>query len=100
MDKEVKKKLARNWFGILQQVICKDIEEIEKKKIFSDQIFGKEELKVMRAVVNLEYLKMGKFLKKSELTFQKFTGISQKNLKIRYLEPTKIQDFGHQVYLL
>ena len=32
MDKEVKKKLARNWFSILQQIICKDIEEIEKKK--------------------------------------------------------------------
>ena len=31
MDKEVKKKLARNWFSILQQIICKDIEEIEKK---------------------------------------------------------------------
>ena len=66
MDKEVKKKLARNWFSILQQIICKDIEEIEKKKIFSNQIFGKEELKVMRAVVSLGYLKMEKFLKKLE----------------------------------
>ena len=32
MDLEVKKKITRNWFKILQEVICKDIEEIEKKK--------------------------------------------------------------------
>ena len=34
MDLQVKKKITRNWFKILQEVICKDIEEIEKKKIF------------------------------------------------------------------
>ena len=32
MDLEVKKKITRNWFKVLQEVICKDIEEIEKKK--------------------------------------------------------------------
>ena len=32
MDLEVNKKITRNWFKILQEVICKDIEEIEKKK--------------------------------------------------------------------
>ena len=32
MDLEIKKKITRNWFKILQEVICKDIEEIEKKK--------------------------------------------------------------------
>ena len=32
MDKEIKKKLARNWFKILQETICEDIENIEKKK--------------------------------------------------------------------
>ncbi len=36
MDLEVKKKITRNWFKVLQEVICKDIEEIEKKK----NIFG------------------------------------------------------------
>ena len=35
MDKEIKKKLAKNWFKILQDIICENIEEIEnKKKIF------------------------------------------------------------------
>ena len=31
MEIYIKKKLVRNWFKILQDVICYDIEEIEKK---------------------------------------------------------------------
>ena len=30
MDKEIKKKLASNWFKLLQNIICEDIEKIEK----------------------------------------------------------------------
>ena len=33
MDKEIKKKLASNWFKLLQNIICDDIEKIENKKI-------------------------------------------------------------------
>ena len=32
MDTEIKKKLAKNWFKVLQDIICQDIEEIEGKK--------------------------------------------------------------------
>ncbi len=32
METDIKKKLAKNWFGILQDMICFDIEEIEKNK--------------------------------------------------------------------
>ena len=32
MNKDIKKKLTRNWFKILQDTICQDIEEIEKRK--------------------------------------------------------------------
>jgi len=37
MNKEIKKKLVRNWFKILQDVICSEIEELENnsKKFFS-----------------------------------------------------------------
>ena len=31
MEIDIKKKLVKNWFKILQDVICYDIEEIEKK---------------------------------------------------------------------
>ena len=33
MDREIKKKLASNWFKLLQNVICNDIEKLENKKI-------------------------------------------------------------------
>ena len=33
MDKEIKKKLARNWFKLLQNTICNDIEKLEKNKV-------------------------------------------------------------------
>ena len=33
MEIDIKKKLAKNWFKVLQDTICFDIEEIEKKKI-------------------------------------------------------------------
>jgi coproporphyrinogen III oxidase len=33
MDKEIKKKLASNWFKLLQNVICNDIEKLENRKI-------------------------------------------------------------------
>ena len=32
MDELIKKKLARNWFKTLQEVICQEIEELEGKK--------------------------------------------------------------------
>ena len=34
MDELIKKKLARNWFKTLQEVICQEIEELEEKNIF------------------------------------------------------------------
>ena len=33
MNKEIKQRLASNWFKFLQNIICKDIEKIEKNKI-------------------------------------------------------------------
>ena len=32
MDTKIKKKLVKNWFKVLQDIICKDIEELENKK--------------------------------------------------------------------
>ena len=33
MDKEIKQGLTRNWFKLLQDIICNDIEKLENKKI-------------------------------------------------------------------
>ena len=38
MDTKIKKKLVKNWFKVLQDIICKDIEELEgKKNIFKSK---------------------------------------------------------------
>ena len=31
MENIIKKKLARNWFSLLQDIICLEVEKIEKK---------------------------------------------------------------------
>ena len=55
MNKEIKKRLASNWFKLLQNIICNDIEKIEKNKINLNQQLGKEIKLKMRVVVNLEF---------------------------------------------
>ena len=46
MDKEIKKKIASNWFRLLQNIICDDIEKIENKKIkFKSKIWKKSKIK-------------------------------------------------------
>ena len=38
MNEQLKKKLTSNWFKILQESICKDIEKLEgRKKIFKSK---------------------------------------------------------------
>ena len=38
MDTKIKKKLVRNWFKLLQDIICRDIEELEgRKNIFKSK---------------------------------------------------------------
>ena len=38
MDTKIKKKLVKNWFKALQDIICRDVEELEgKKNIFKSK---------------------------------------------------------------
>ena len=64
MNQELKKRLARNWFKILQEVICKEIEIIESRKKIFKKKDGLEGRKKKKVVESSEYLKMEKFLKK------------------------------------
>jgi len=46
MDKKIKKKLVRNWFKLLQNVICNDIEKLEKnKKKFKSKTWSRSKIK-------------------------------------------------------
>ena len=64
MDISIKKDLASNWFELLQNAICDDILKIEKNKVNFQSTSWKRDIKRMREVVNIEFLKMEKFLKK------------------------------------
>ena len=66
MDTSYKKDLASNWFKLLQNAICDDILKIEKNKIKFKETVWKRSKKKMKAVVNIEFSKMEKFLKKLE----------------------------------
>ena len=64
MDISIKKDLASNWFKLLQNAICDDILKIEKNKVNFQSTSWNRSIKKMRVVVNIEFLKMEKFLKK------------------------------------
>ena len=73
---------------------------IEGKKKYLNQKIGKEEKIKMKVEVNLEFLKMEKYLIKLVLIIQRFMENFQKNLKIKFQEQIKIQNFGRLGYLL
>ena len=64
MNQELKKRLARNWFKILQDVICKEIEIIESRKTILKKKTGLPATKKKKVEESSEYLKMEKFSKR------------------------------------
>jgi len=64
MNLEIKKDLTSNWFKTLQNAFCDDICNLEKNKLHLNQQHGKEILKKMKVVANIEFYKMEKFSKK------------------------------------
>ena len=66
MDQIIKKKIARNWFKTLQEILCQEIEELEgSSNLFKYKNWerGKNQMKVE---VNSEFMKMEKYLTKLE----------------------------------
>lgn len=64
MDIEIKKDLASNWFKLLQNAICDDINRLEKNRVKFKSTSWKRNEKKMKVVANIELLLMVKFLKK------------------------------------
>ena len=55
MNKEIKQKLASNWFKLLQDIICNDIEKLEGDKIKFDSEKWKGIRPKMKVEVNSEF---------------------------------------------
>ena len=81
MDKEIKKKLARNWFKLLQNTICNDIEKLEKNKIkFTSKTWCRNELK-NEGGGEFRILKGGKVFEKVGVNFSEVYGKFPKQMK-------------------
>ena len=55
MDQYIKKKLAKNWFKTLQEVLCREIEEKEGKKPNLKLLIGIEVKVMMKVADNTEF---------------------------------------------
>ncbi|MDC1031942.1 oxygen-dependent coproporphyrinogen oxidase [Candidatus Pelagibacter sp.] len=74
MDKEIKKKLASNWFKLLQNIICDDIEKIENKKIrFKSKKWNRNKTKD-EGGGEFRILKDGKIFEKVGVNFSEVYG--------------------------
>jgi coproporphyrinogen III oxidase len=74
MDKKTKKKLASNWFKLLQNIICDDIEKIENKKIkFKSKTWSKSKIKD-EGGGEFRILKNGKIFEKVGVNFSEVCG--------------------------
>ena len=81
MDSFIKKKLARNWFKILQDMICFEIEEIEKNKIKFISTQWDRSKKKDEGGGEYRILKNGKIFEKVGVNFSEVYGKLSNELK-------------------
>ena len=81
MDTKIKKKLVKNWFKVLQDIICKDIEEFEgKKNIFKSKIWFRNKNK-NEGGGEFRILENGKIFEKVGVNFSEVYGKLSKKFK-------------------
>ena len=81
MDTKIKKKLVKNWFKVLQDIICKDIEELEgKKNIFKSKIWFRNKNK-NEGGGEFRILENGKIFEKVGVNFSEVYGKLSKKFK-------------------
>ena len=74
MDKEIKKKIASNWFKLLQDTICNDIEKLENNnKKFISKTWRRNKIKD-EGGGEFRILKNGKFFEKVGVNFSEVRG--------------------------
>ncbi len=81
MNLENKKKLVSNWFKILQDAICKDIENFEKKKIKFRSKTWKRNKKKNQGGGEFRILKEGKIFEKVGVNFSEVYGKFSNKIK-------------------
>ena len=81
MNKEIKQKLTRNWFKLLQNIICNDIEKLEHNKIkFKSKIWSRNKIK-NEGGGEFRILKNGKIFEKVGVNFSEVYGKFSNEMK-------------------
>ena len=81
MDIKIKKKLVKNWFKILQDIICNDIEELEgKKNIFKSKVWFRDKNK-KEGGGEFRILTNGKIFEKVGVNFSEVYGKFSKKFR-------------------
>ena len=94
MDLDIKKDLASNWFKLLQNAFCNDINELENNNIKFQSTTWKRNLKKNEGGGEYRLLRNGKVFEKVGINFSEVYGKFPKKFKKKFLVLKKIQDFG------
>ena len=81
MEKDIKKKLVRNWFKVLQDVICFDIEELEQKSKKFESTEWKRNRKKNEGGGEYRILENGKIFDKVGVNFSEVYGKFSKEFR-------------------
>jgi coproporphyrinogen III oxidase len=81
MNKEIKQRLASNWFKLLQNIICEDIEKIEKNKIRFKSTAWKRNKTKDEGGGEFRILKNGKVFEKVGVNFSEVHGRFSNEMK-------------------
>ena len=93
MNKEIKQKITRNWFKLLQDVICKDIQKLENKKIkFVSKTWNRNKLKD-EGGGEFRILKNGKVFDQVGVNFSEVYGKFPKKIKNKVPGTSKSSNF-------
>ena len=81
INKEIKKKLAKNWFKLIQNIICNDVERLENNKIkFQSKTWLKNKVKD-EGGGEFRILKNGKIFEKVGVNFSEVHGKFSSEMK-------------------
>ena len=93
MNKEIKKKLSSNWFKLLQNIICDDIEKIENNKTkFKSKIWSRSQTKD-EGGGEFRILKNGKVFEKVGVNFSEVYGKLSKGMSKKIPGASKNRSF-------
>ena len=93
METKTKKKLVKNWFKVLQDIICRDIEELEgKKNIFKSKIWFRNKNK-NEGGGEFRILENGKIFEKVGVNFSEVYGKLSKKFRKKIPGTSKSPNF-------